>query len=144
MRLFDKEGRKASLKKLIAQFMKFGVVGVIAFCIDYGLLALLTEVFGVNYLLSATVSFTVSVIFNYLASMRYVFTHKEDMSRRREFVIFVVLSVVGLVINNACMWAGVELLSVHYLITKIFATAVVMVWNFVTRKIFLDAGDAGK
>lgn len=132
------------MKKLIAQFMKFGVVGVIAFCIDYGLLALLTEVFGVNYLLSATVSFTVSVIFNYLASMRYVFTHKEDMSRRREFVIFVVLSVVGLVINNACMWAGVELLSVHYLITKIFATAVVMVWNFVTRKIFLDAGDAGK
>ena len=40
------------------------------------------------------------------------------------------------------MWAGVELLGVHYLITKIFATAIVMVWNFVTRKIFLDAGDA--
>ncbi len=129
------------MKNLIAQLMKFGIVGVIAFCIDYGLLALLTEVFGVNYLVSATVSFTVSVIFNYLASMRYVFTHKEDMSRRREFVIFVVLSVIGLLINNACMWAGVELLNVHYLITKIFATAVVMVWNFVTRKIFLDAGD---
>ncbi len=129
------------MKKLIAQLMKFGIVGVIAFCIDYGLLALLTEVFGVNYLVSATVSFTVSVIFNYLASMRYVFTHKEDMSRRREFIIFVVLSVIGLLINNACMWAGVELLNVHYLITKIFATAVVMVWNFVTRKIFLDAGD---
>ena len=127
--------------KLIAQFMKFGVVGVIAFVIDYGLLALLTEVFGVNYLVSATISFTVSVIFNYLASMRYVFTHKEDMSRRREFVIFVVLSVIGLSINNLCMWAGVELLGIHYLITKIGATAIVMVWNFVTRKIFLDAGE---
>ncbi len=132
------------MKKLIAQLMKFGVVGVIAFCIDYGLLALLTEVLGVNYLVSATVSFTVSVIFNYLASMRYVFTHKEDMSRRREFIIFVVLSVIGLLINNFCMWAGVELLGVHYLITKIFATAIVMVWNFVTRKIFLDAGDAAQ
>ena len=66
--------------------MKFGVVGVIAFVIDYGLLALLTEAFGVNYLVSATISFTVSVIFNYLASMRYVFTHKEGMSRRRAFV----------------------------------------------------------
>ena len=127
--------------KLIAQFMKFGVVGVIAFVIDYGLLALLTEVFGVNYLVSATISFTVSVIFNYLASMRYVFTHKEDMSRRREFVIFVVLSVIGLIINNQCMWAGVELLGIHYLITKIVATAIVMIWNFVTRKIFLDAGE---
>ena len=55
------------MKKLIAQLMKFGVVGVIAFIIDYGLLALLTEVFGVNYLVSATISFTASVIFNYLA-----------------------------------------------------------------------------
>ena len=97
------------MKKLIAQLMKFGVVGVIAFIIDYGLLALLTEAFGVNYLVSATISFTVSVVFNYVASMRYVFTHKEGMSRRREFIIFVVLSVIGLGINNACMWAGVEL-----------------------------------
>ena len=127
--------------KLVAQFMKFGVVGVIAFVIDYGLLALLTEAFGVNYLVSATISFTVSVVFNYLASMRYVFTHKEDMSRRREFVIFVVLSVIGLAINNLCMWAGVELLGIHYLITKIAATVIVMIWNFVTRKIFLDAGE---
>ena len=95
------------MKKLIAQIMKFGVVGVIAFAIDYGLLALLTEAFGVNYLVSATVSFTVSVVFNYVASMRYVFRHKEGMSRRREFVIFVVLSVIGLAINNLCMWAGV-------------------------------------
>ena len=131
-----------ALRKLFKQFMKFGVVGAIAFVIDYGLLALLTEVFGVWYLLSATISFTVSVIFNYVASMRYVFTHKEDLSRRREFVIFVVLSVIGLIINNACMWAGVELFGWHYLIVKIVATAIVMVWNFVTRKIFLDAGDA--
>lgn len=129
------------MKKLFAQFMKFGVVGALAFCIDYGLLALLTEAFGVNYLVSATISFTVSVVFNYLASMRYVFTHKEDMSRRREFVIFVILSVIGLLINNVCMWAGVELLGVQYLIVKIAATAIVMVWNFVTRKIFLDAGE---
>ena len=129
------------MKKLFAQIMKFGVVGVVAFLIDYGLLALLTEVFGINYLVSATISFTASVIFNYLASMRYVFTHKEGMSRRREFVIFVALSAAGLVINNLCMWAGVELLGVHYLITKIGATFIVMVWNFVTRKIFLDGGN---
>lgn len=129
------------MKKLIAQFMKFGVVGVIAFAIDFGLLVLLTEVFGVNYLVSATISFVVSVIFNYVASMCYVFTHKEDMSRRKEFVIFVVLSAIGLVINDVCMWAGVTLLAINYMVTKIFATVVVAVWNFVTRKIFLDAGN---
>ena len=121
--------------------MKFGVVGVIAFAIDYGLLIFLTEVFGIDYLVSATVSFTVSVVFNYLASMRYVFAHREGMSRRREFAIFVVLSVIGLLINNACLWLGVDMLGVDYRIAKIVVTAIVMVWNFVTRKVFLDAGE---
>ena len=128
------------MKNLIAQIMKFGVVGVIAFVIDYGVMVFLTEVFGLNPVVSATISFIVSVIFNYIASMRYVFSHKEDMSRSREFVIFIVLSVIGLIINDVLMWAGTELVSIDYRIVKIFATAVVMVWNFITRKIFLDAG----
>ena len=128
------------MKNLIAQIMKFGVVGVIAFVIDYGVMVFLTEVFGLNPVVSATISFIVSVIFNYIASMRYVFSHKEDMGRSREFVIFIVLSVIGLIINDILMWAGTELVSIDYRIVKIFATAVVMVWNFITRKIFLDAG----
>ena len=136
------------MRKLIEQVLKFGVVGVLACLIDYGVLMLLSQVFHMNPVAAAAISFVVSVVFNYVASMRFVFKHKEDMSRRREFVIFVVLSVIGLIINNALMWAGVELLQWPdwlqdhaYLIVKIFATAVVMVWNFVTRKIFLDAGE---
>ncbi|MGI6104574.1 MAG: GtrA family protein [Raoultibacter sp.] len=129
------------MKKLIAQFMKFGVVGVIAFIIDYGFLIFFVEVCHIDYLVSATISFTLSVIFNYVASMRYVFSHKEGMSKRREFIIFVILSVLGLGLNNVLLWAGVELLAVDYRITKIFATAVVMMWNFITRKIFLDGGE---
>jgi putative flippase GtrA len=101
-------------------------------------MVLLTELFGVNYLVSATISFTVSVIFNYLASMRYVFTHKEGLSRHHEFIIFVVLSVIGLLLNDLFMWFGTGLFGVSYLITKIIATAIVMVYNFITRKIFLD------
>lgn len=132
-----------AMKQLLQQITKFGVVGVIAFVIDYGLMVLLTEAFGINYLISATISFTVSVIFNYIASMRYVFTHKEGMSRRREFIIFVVLSIIGLLINNGLMWLGTGLLGISYLITKIVATAAVMCWNFVTRKKFLDAGSDG-
>ena len=127
------------MQRLMEQIMKFGVVGVIAFVIDYGLMVVLTELFGVNYLLSATLSFIVSVCFNYTASMRYVFTHKEGLSRRREFIIFVTLSVIGLGINDLMMWLGTGVFAVDYRITKIGATAIVMVWNFVTRKIFLDA-----
>lgn len=129
------------MKKLFAQIMKFGVVGIIAFVIDYGLLAILNKAFGIDAIVSATISFTVSVVFNYLASMRYVFAHKEGLTRRREFAIFVVLSIIGLIINDVLLWVGIALFALDPLITKIPVTAVVMVWNFVTRKIFLDAGD---
>ena len=118
--------------------MKFGVVGVAAFAVDYGLLVGLTELCGLNYLLSATISYIIATVFNYYASMRWVFTHREGASRLREFAIFVIGSLIGLGINDLCMWAGVELLGVHYIICKFFATAVVAVWNFVTRKLLLD------
>ena len=126
------------MKKLIAQFMKFGVVGVIAFVIDFGVLVFLTEVFAVPYLISATIAFCVSVIFNYLASMRFVFKRKDDMSRRRELAIFVVLSLLGLVLNDVIMWVCVDVIYVDYRVAKIIATVLVAIWNFVTRKIFLE------
>lgn len=129
------------MKKLIAQFMKFGIVGVIAFVIDYGVMIFLTEVFGVPYLISTTISFVVSVIFNYFASMRFVFKRKDDMSRRCEFIIFIVLSVCGLGINDLLMWLMVDSLYIDYRLSKIVVTVVVAVWNFVTRKIFLEAHD---
>lgn len=132
------------MRKLIEQFLKFGVVGTIAFCIDYGVLMLLSQAFDVDPVLSAAVSFCVSVVFNYMASMRYVFTHRADMSRSREFAVFIVLSAVGLVINEACMAAGVAVLGTSALmvtVTKLFATAVVMVWNFFSRKKWLDGGE---
>lgn len=128
------------VKDLLKQISKFSVVGATAFFIDWGTMTFLTEVFGVHYMISTTIGFVVSVIFNYMASMRFVFTHKEEMSRRREFIIFIVLSVLGLLLNNVLMFIFVDLVHVDYRISKVFATAVVMVYNFVTRKVFLDAG----
>lgn len=131
------------MRKLIEQILKFGVVGAIAFLIDYGLLMLLSQLLGMDPVLSAGISFCVSVVFNYVASMRFVFTHRDDMSRQREFAIFIVLSVIGLIINELCMIAGVSVLGDSALAvtaTKVFATAVVMVWNFISRKKWLDAG----
>ena len=130
---------ESAMKKRIFQLFRFGIVGAIAFAIDFGLMILLTELLHVNYLVSATISFSVSVIFNYFASMRYVFISKEGMDRRREFSIFVILSIIGLVINGVLMWVGTDFLSIDYRIIKIVVTGVVMVWNFITRKVFLDA-----
>ena len=130
------------MRKLIEQFLKFGVVGAIAFCIDYGVLMLLSQGLGWDAVLSAAISFCVSVIFNYLASMKYVFQRRDDMSRQREFIVFIALSVVGLGINELVMLAGTAALGTGALavtFTKLVATAVVMVWNFLSRKKWLEA-----
>lgn len=125
------------MKKLIAQTIKFGLVGFLCFFIDYGIMVFLTEVAGVHYLLSSGISFTVSVIVNYILSLTYVF-ETEQGNRVKEFVIFVVLSVIGLGINQLLMWFCVDILGIFYMISKIGATAVVMVYNFVTRKVVLE------
>ena len=78
-----------NLKALIKQFMKFGIVGVIAFLIDFGTMVALTELLGINPVVSAGFSYCVSTVFNYLASMRYVFRHRDDLSRTHEFIIFI-------------------------------------------------------
>ena len=57
--------------------MKFGIVGVIAFVIDWGILNLLVGIFHMHNVLAATVSFIISLIFNYLASMKFVFKHRD-------------------------------------------------------------------
>ncbi|MGI6755169.1 MAG: GtrA family protein [Atopobiaceae bacterium] len=129
-----------SFKHLVEQFLKFGVVGVLAGIIDFAVMILLHEVFGVWPVAAAAVSYVVSLMFNYWASMRYVFVHRDDLSRSREFVIFIILSTIGFGINEVVMWAGTAVFGDGaYVVVKIVATAIVALWNFISRKKWLDA-----
>ncbi len=123
--------------KLLNQILKFGLVGGTAFAIDYVLLYFCTEFLHIHYLISSIISFTVSVIFNYILSIKWVFDVKKKQDVK-DFVIFIILSVIGLGINSLIMYVMVEKFGVYYMFSKIVSTAVVMVYNFITRKIFVE------
>jgi len=124
-------------KKLVGQILRFGVVGGGAFLIDYSILYILTEFVGIYYLISSVISFIVSLIFNYILSIYWVFDVTKKQTAK-EILIFVILSVIGLGINQVVMYIGSDLLHIYYMLTKLVATFIVMVWNFVTRKIFIE------
>ena len=144
------------MKKLFAQIIKFGFVGGLCFLIDFVIsTALFHLLIHITSRSTATAiggfaGFTISVVVNYVLSMKFVFERKEDMSRKKEFVIFVILSVIGLGVNEAILLAcsaiyeGSTVLmaafsdTLWFAVSKVIATAIVMVYNFISRKIFLE------
>lgn len=133
----------SGLKRTFIQLIQFGFVGVAATIIDFGVLIFLVQIFHLDPVISAAISFIISLIFNYVVSMRYVFRHRQDISRKTEFIIFAVLSIIGLGLNELLMWLCINVVGIFYVWAKVIATALVMIWNFVSRKIWLDAPDAG-
>ena len=123
------------MNKLIKQIIKFGLVGGTAFIIDYGIFALLTFL-GMHYLIAQVISFTISLAFNYVASIKWVFNAKKQTPK--EIFIFIVLSIIGLGINELLLYIGVDKMHYHELIVKLIATFIVMVYNFITRKLIIE------
>lgn len=144
-------------KKLIEQILKFAVVGGLSFLIDFVITLIVSTIMrkiGSSVETSAAVGgifgFCISLIFNYIMSMKYVFARKDDMDRKKEFMIFAVLSLIGLGINELILYFGViacdaiapQIVAAYPTIVtafvKMVATGIVMVYNFISRKLTLE------
>jgi putative flippase GtrA len=137
MRRFLEKIFKDETDNVLIQLFRYGFVGGAAFVVDYGVLILLTEVFGMHYLLSATISFILGLITNYLLSISWVFNNRTVGNRWAEFVVFAVIGVIGLGLNALIMYVCTDKLGVHYMLSKIISTVIVFFWNFFARKFLL-------
>ena len=117
----------------LMEIIRFCFVGGVSFLIDYSLLYALTEFAGIYYLYSSAISCSVSVIFNYWLCVVYVFKGAKKQTPRQA-IFFFGTGAIGLVLNQFCMWLFVAIVGLHYMLAKIFATAIVTIWNYVTKR----------
>ena len=122
---------------LAGQFLRYLVVGGVAFVVDFSILVLLTEVLAVHYLGSAAIAFCAGLATNYLLCITWVFDTRSLSSKKTEFAIFATVGVIGLAWNELLMYSGTDLIGLDYRLSKVGAVAIVLLWNFGVRKLIL-------
>ncbi len=132
-------------RKLFWEFFRYAIVGGIAFLSDAVTLALFREFIlkggtKTELFLSTAAGFIAGLAVNYILSLIFVFRQSENKSSGKSvgaFIVFAVVGVIGLGLTELGMYAGVYILKMHYLITKVIVAALVLVWNYAGRKIFV-------
>lgn len=126
------------MNKLVNKIIKFIIVGGIATIIDFVCLYIFKEFLNIDVIIANTLSFIISVTYNYIASITWVFDVNKNKNKNVQFILFIVFSIVGLIINNVILYILTDKLNIYYLISKVIATIIVMIFNFITRKKFLE------
>ena len=129
----------ADVRKLLRKFWRYCAVGVTAFAFDYALMVVFAEVVGIDPLVAAISSFCIATLFNYFASMRFVFTRRADICRKTEFFVFFLVAIIGLGLNYLLLWFGIDYLMIDYRIVKLVSGAIVGILSFTARRMLLDA-----
>lgn len=124
------------MRKIFNQIFKFVVVGVSAAIVDFLTLYFLKEYINFSVQLSSFSAYILSSVFNYFFSTKWVFVNKDSREIQKIFV-FVFFSVLGLALNQVLMLIG-ELFDIYYLLSKFITTFFIMIFNFVSRKVFLE------
>ena len=128
---------------LAQQFIRYVGVGGLSFVVDFACLYLLTETIGWHYLASATLAFCAGLITNYLLCLRWVFDFRRMQNRLHEFTVFGTIGLGGLLLNNLLLYTFTGLLGLYYLLSKVLAAAIILLFNFGLRRWMLFSPPAG-
>jgi putative flippase GtrA len=120
------------------QFFRYLFVGGIATVVDWGVLMGLTELLQLHHLVSAIFAFVAGLGTNFLLSKLLVFRASEAKTNSLlEFLGYALIGVIGLGMTELIMFLFTDCMSLHYMLSKAIATAVVLVWNYLARKLLL-------
>lgn len=130
------------------QFFRYCFVGGLAFIVDAGSLTLLVELAHLDEILSAVIAFILGLTLNYMLSTLWIFKNSKIENKIGEFLAFVVIGIVGLIMNIAIIWffrdyiGPRQLLKFipidkYYIIGKLTSTIIVFMWNFLARKFII-------
>lgn len=138
------------------EIVRFGVVGVLATVVDMAAMGVVLYLFepslyphfynvwyggGEPSTLATVVGtgtgFVLGLFVNYFLSVLFVFSEKGKSKSVYGFTVFAILSAIGLGIHLVGMYIGYDLLGINEWIVKIILTAIVMVYNYVSKKLLL-------
>jgi putative flippase GtrA len=135
--------------KFIMQFGKFFIVGILNTGLDFlilNILMRLTDTYkGPNLVIYGTISFSIAVINSYFLNKYWTFGDKGKEQAPKQFIKFLSVSLIGLLLNNSIIYAITTLVNPIFGLTpvlwanfgKVVATGVVLSWNFAGYKLFV-------
>lgn len=112
----------------VREFGLFGVVGGLATGLQYLIMAMLVQAFGIHPAPASAAGFSISAVANY--ALNYRLTFKSTKPHAACAPRFAVVSISGLVLTFVLMLLFVDLLGIHYILSQLLTTLIVLFWNF--------------
>jgi putative flippase GtrA len=128
------------------QFVKFAVVGAVGTAVNLAVLKATLIVWGqfnestpfVVEAFASGLAFAVAVVNNYLLNRWWTFRSSGTMGT--EFLKFLVVSVAGLVLNEAVFYIFRAQLDLNVLVSQLLAIVCVLPFNFIVNKLWSFRG----
>lgn len=114
------------------KFLKFAAVGFSGLFVDYFFTWLCKEKFKIQKYISNSIGFTIAASTNYILNRVWTF-ESDNPEIATEYTQFIVISLIGLGINNFILWLILKKFKINFYIAKFFAICVVTLWNFLAN-----------
>lgn len=123
---------KIFTKTFLLKFLKFGIVGFTGVFVDFGVTFFSKEILRIPKYVANAIGFSTAATTNYYLNRVWTFnSHNPEILM--EFSEFFTISIIGLGINTLVLWLLVSKFKMNFYVAKLFAIAVVTVWNFLAN-----------